>query len=60
MFFNLCKSIGHDECHCRSYQLMMDRTPMYRMQVETHRQKDEGATMARGGFHAKEEERRRS
>ncbi len=27
LFCNFCRSVGHDECTCRSYELMMDRTP---------------------------------
>ena len=34
LFCNFCKSIGHDECNYRSYELMMDRTPSYRVQAE--------------------------
>ena len=29
LFYNFCRSIRHDECTCRSYELMMDRTPTY-------------------------------
>jgi len=34
LFCNFCRSLGHDECTCRSYELMMDQTPPYRMQTE--------------------------
>lgn len=33
MFFTFCKSVGNDEQNCRSYELMMERTPTYRMQA---------------------------
>lgn len=29
-----CKSIGHDERNCGSYELMMEQTLTYRMKVE--------------------------
>jgi len=32
---NFYRSVGHDERTCRSYDLMMDRTPTYRVQTET-------------------------
>ncbi len=35
LFCNFCKSVGHDERHCRSYELIMDKTHTYRMQVES-------------------------
>ncbi len=35
-FFNFCKSVDHDERNWLSYELMVDRTPLYRMQVENH------------------------
>ena len=35
LFYNFCRLVGHDECTCRSYELMMDRTPTYRAQAET-------------------------
>jgi len=31
LFCNFCRSVGHDEHNCRSYELMMDRTPAYRV-----------------------------
>lgn len=27
--------MGHDECNFQSYELMMDKTPAYRLQAET-------------------------
>jgi hypothetical protein len=36
LFCNFYKSVGHDECNCRSYELMMDKTPTYRVQSEIH------------------------
>lgn len=35
LFSNFYRSVGHDECTCRSYELMMDQTPTYRVQAET-------------------------
>lgn len=49
LFCNLCQSVGHDECNCDSYELMIDRTPTYRMQVET-RPPDQGVGGARGEY----------
>jgi len=34
LFYNFCRSVGHDECTCRSYELMMDRTPTYKVQAK--------------------------
>ena len=34
LFCNFYRSVGHDECTCISYELMMDRTPTYRFQAE--------------------------
>jgi len=30
-FYNFCRSISHDDCNCKSYELMMDKTPTYRV-----------------------------
>ena len=35
LFCNFCRSIGHYERTCRSYELMMDRTLAYRVYGET-------------------------
>jgi len=35
LFYNFYKSVGHDECTYRSYELMMDQTPTYRVQTKT-------------------------
>lgn len=35
LFCNFCRTVGHDERTCRSYELMMDRTHTYRVQTET-------------------------
>jgi len=35
LFCNFCRSVGHNEHTCRSYELMMDRTPTYRVQAES-------------------------
>lgn len=32
LFCDFCKSVGHDEQHCHSYELMMERMPTYQMQ----------------------------
>jgi len=34
LFCNFCRSVGHDEHTCRSYELMMDQTPTYRDQTK--------------------------
>ncbi len=31
LFCNFCRSVDHDERTCRKYELMMDRTPTYRV-----------------------------
>ena len=49
LFCNFCKYVGHDERHFRSYKLMMERTPTYRMQEKT-RPLDQGAGGVRGGY----------
>jgi len=49
LFFNLCKSVGHDECNCHGYELMMERTPVYQMQIETQ-PLDQGVGGTRGGY----------
>ena len=35
LFFNFCRSVGRDERTCKSYKLMMDRTPAYSVQTKT-------------------------
>lgn len=35
LFCNFCESMGHDECNYRSYEIMMDTMPAYRLYVET-------------------------
>ncbi len=35
LFCNFCRSVGHDERTCRSYELMMDQTPNDRVQTKT-------------------------
>lgn len=35
LFCNFCRSVGHDERTCRSYEIIMDQTPTYRVQNET-------------------------
>lgn len=34
LFYNFCRSVGHDENNCRSYEFMMDITTAYRVQAE--------------------------
>lgn len=34
LFCDFFKSVGHHECHYRSYKLMMERMPTYRMQAK--------------------------
>lgn len=34
LFCDFCKSVDHDERHYCNYELMMERTPMYQMQVK--------------------------
>jgi len=29
LYCNFCRSVGHDERTCRSYDFMMERTPTY-------------------------------
>jgi len=53
LFCNFCRSVGHDERTCRSYELMMDQTPTYRVHTET-RALDQIAGMARTGFQERE------
>jgi len=31
LFCNFCRLIGHDECNCRIYELMMDKTLAHRV-----------------------------
>jgi len=49
LFCNFYKSMGHDERHCQSYELMMERTPTYQMQVETW-PPDQGTRGVCGGY----------
>ena len=35
LFCKFCRSVGHDEHTCRSYELMMDRNSTYKVQDET-------------------------
>ena len=49
LFCNFCRSEGHDECTCRSYELMMDRTPAYRVQIKM-RALDPNTGITRVGF----------
>ena len=34
LFCNFCRLVGHDERNCQSYESMMVRTPVYRVQAE--------------------------
>lgn len=49
LFCNFCRSVGHDECTCRRYELMMDRTPANIVQAKT-RPLDQNIGMAQTGF----------
>lgn len=53
LFCNFSKSVGNDEHICRSYELMMDRTPTYRVQAKTQ-SLDQSARMAWTGFQGRE------
>jgi len=46
---NFCRSVGHDECTCRSYEFTMDRTSTYRVQVKSQPLKH-NTGVARTGF----------
>ena len=46
---NFCKSVGHDERHCYSYEMMMEWTPTYQMPAETQ-PPDQGVKGARGVY----------
>lgn len=35
LFCNFCRSARHDECTCRGYDLIMDRTPTYKVWAKT-------------------------
>lgn len=49
LFCNFYKSEGHDECHCQSYELMVERTPTYHMK-EKIRPPYQGTGGAHEGF----------
>lgn len=49
LFYDFCKFVGHDERYCHSSELIMERTPMYHMQVET-RLPGQGVEGARGDY----------
>lgn len=49
LFCNFCRLVGHDERTCRSYELMMDQTPTYRVQIEMQAL-DQNPVMMRTGF----------
>lgn len=49
LFSNFCRLVGHDEHTCRSYEMMMDQTPTYRVQTKT-RDLDQNVGMAHIGF----------
>ena len=48
-FCKFCWSEGHDKHACRSYELIMDKTPTYRVQAET-RSLDQNAGLTQTGF----------
>lgn len=49
LFCNFYRLVGHDERTCRSYELMIDRTPTCRVQAKT-RPLDQCAEMAQTRF----------
>ena len=49
IFYNFFKSVRHDERNCHSYELMMDKTPTYRVKEET-RPLDQGIGGERGEY----------
>ena len=49
IFCNFCQSVGHDEGNCQSYELMTDKTPAYRVRVET-RPMDQDVGGAQGEY----------
>ena len=49
LFCNFCRSIGHDEKNCQSYELMMDRTAdSYRLQAKGHTHEEKGQHAGQG------------
>ena len=53
LFCNFCRSVGHDECTCRSYELTMDQIPTYRAQTKTWTL-DQNESMAHTRFQGRE------
>lgn len=49
LFCNFYRTVGHDELTCKSYNLMMDQTPTYRVQIKTQAL-DPNVRMVRSGF----------
>lgn len=49
LFCVFYKLVGHDERNCQRYELMMERTPTYMMQVENQPQYQSTTTL-QGGF----------
>lgn len=49
LFCDFCKSMGRDECHCKNYELTVERTPTYQMEVETW-PLDQGTGGTHGGY----------
>lgn len=52
LFFTFCKSVGHDEHNFRSYELMMEQTLMYRIQMKNQPQ-DQGMGAVCRGFYGR-------
>lgn len=50
LFCEFYKLVSHDECHCCSYELMMERMPTYQMQASTLPQ-DQVAGVVHGGYY---------
>lgn len=49
LIYNFYKLVGHEECNCHSYDLMMERTPTYQMKTKT-RPSDQGVGGVQGGY----------
>lgn len=50
LFYNFCRSVDHDEHSSRSYEMMMNQTPSYRVQTKMQ-VLDQNESMMCTGFH---------
>ena len=51
IYCEFCKSVGHDENNCHTYELMIERgANTYRIQLEEHRHEDNGQHDGWGGY----------